>query len=185
MRGIDNLYGDGTTLNYNDYKILLEKNNNIYNLHNTLLQLTNHILDGNAEILQTWKNISKMSLKNDTNLIKEETVRVAKLEEEIRNYNKLMKEYLFKIEKLFKESGLSCENNTSNNKIGINLDNKKKDNNLNNKDIIKKKNKILVTTLKIITILIILIIFYLINRNTNIVNKIKSSVKMSIKKIKK
>ena len=61
---MDHLYGDGTMITGNQYKQVLDESNNIYNLHNMLFQLTNHIFDGEEKILQTWKNISKMSIEN-------------------------------------------------------------------------------------------------------------------------
>ena len=177
MRGIDNLYGDGTQWNYKDYKSFLENNNNIYNLHNTLLQLTNHILDGNAEILKSWKNISKLSIQGDTKWIKDEIHKVGKLEEEIQNYNKLMKEYLFKIEKLFKNNNI----NNINKNINSNNINNINENNENN---IKSNNKIINVVLKILTIVIIILIFNLIDRKTNVVQKIKKSLKKIKKSLK-
>ena len=57
---MDHLYGDGTARNFKEYKDLLEISDNIYNLHNTLFNLTNHIFDGEAKLLQSWKNISKI-----------------------------------------------------------------------------------------------------------------------------
>ena len=65
---MNHLYGDGTARGLQQYKELLEDSNNIYNLHNTLLQLTNHIFDGDAQILQSWKNINKMTLQDFDNM---------------------------------------------------------------------------------------------------------------------
>ena len=94
-------------LDFEQYKDFLEKSNNIYNLHNTLFNLTNHIFDGEAELLQSWKNMSKIisqNLNDSQNFIKEELDKSKILEGSLDQYKILYKDYLTKIDKLLSEN---------------------------------------------------------------------------------
>lgn len=180
---MDHLYGDGTSWNLQQYKELLEESNDIYNLHNTLLQLTNHIFDGDAQILQSWKNINKMTLQdfdNSESWIKNEVKSVEILENSIQEYKELLKQYLFKIDKLLSENPEiikaqeKAKENTANNNILNKLKEEqereeklKKSKELKKKE---KKDKILKIALQVVTVLICLLIIFLINRRTKFIN---------------
>ena len=180
---MDHLYGDGTSWNLKQYKELLEESNDIYNLHNTLLQLTNHIFDGDAQILQSWKNINKMTLQdfdNSESWIKNEVKSVAILENSIQEYKDLLKKYLFKIDKLLSENPeiikAQEKGNTANNNILNKLkEEQDRENKLKKSKELKKKekkDKILKVTLQVVTVLICLLIIFLINGRTKFINGI-------------
>ena len=185
---MDHLYGDGTAWDFKQYQDFLAGNNNIYNLHNTLLQITNHIFDGDAEIVSSWKNIAKMSSQNDNNTqkwINDEIQKVKILELSIGKYKELLKEYLFKIDKLLSENPEIIKaqkqnkiENAQRNTLKELEDQKRKklletSNEFSDKE---DRKKIIRIVLQVFTIFIGLIIFFLINSRTRFLHSFSRSI---------
>ena len=182
---MDHLYGDGTMITGNQYKQVLDESNNIYNLHNMLFQLTNHIFDGEEKILQTWKNISKMSIENyndSESWINDEIKNVKILEKNIYEYKDLLKRYLEKIDDLLAKNPeiiKAQKNNASQikNETLKKLENESKrlnsiKKNIKNDKVKQKREKVLRIILQVVTFLVCLLILFLINRKTKFVNGI-------------
>jgi len=190
---MDHLYGDGTAWDFKQYQDFLESNNNIYNLHNTLLQITNHIFDGEAEIVSSWKNIAKMSSQNDNNTqnwVKDEVKNVKILETSIGQYKELLKEYLFKIDKLLSENPeiIKAQEQNKINQAQKNtlkeLENQEREKLLETSNEFQdeeERKKIIKVVLQVFTILVGLVIIFLVNSNTRFLNSFSRSL-MSIKK---
>ena len=190
---MDHLYGDGTAWDFKQYQDFLESNNNIYNLHNTLLQITNHIFDGEAEIVNSWKNIAKMSSQNDNNTqnwVKEEVKNVKILETSIGQYKELLKEYLFKIDKLLSENPeiIKAQEQNKINQAQKNtlkeLENQERNKILETSNEFQDeedRKKIIKVVLQVFTILVGLVIIFLVNSNTRFLNSFSRSL-MSMKR---
>lgn len=180
---MNHLYGDGKSITFNNYKEILNKEDSVYNLNQLLLDLTNHIFDTDAKIIQSWKTINKMSLQNfedSKKWIKQEIKTVGILEENISDYKILYKEYLFKINELLSNNPVLKKTQEekleeeSNNEVIKKLENEQnrikkisKQKSIKQKE---KKEKILKISLQVITIFICLLIIFLINSRFNIVN---------------
>lgn len=182
---MDHLYGDGTMITGNQYKEVLEESDNIYNLHNMLFQLTNHIFDGEEKILQSWKNISKMSIENynsSKTWINEDIKNVKLLEENISEYKELLKKYLQKIDDLLaknpdiQKAQRNSENQIKNETLKKLEEEKKRINsikiNIKNDKKKLKRERVLKIILQVVTALVCLLILFLINRKTKFVNGI-------------
>lgn len=180
---MDHLYGDGTMITGNQYKQVLEESNNVYNLHNMLFQLTNHIFDGEEKILQTWKNISKMSIENyndSESWINDEIKNVKVLEENISEYKDLLKRYLQKIDDLLAKNPEIIKAQLLDEKKIKNETLKKLENeskrinsikkNIKNDKVKQKREKVLRIILQVVTGLVCLLILFLINSKTKFVN---------------
>ena len=167
----------------NQYKQVLEESNNVYNLHNMLFQLTNHIFDGEEKILQTWKNISKMSIENyndSESWINDEIKNVKILEKNIYEYKDLLKRYLEKIDDLLAKNPeiIKAQKNNANqikNETLKKLENESKrlnsiKKNIKNDKVKQKREKVLRIILQVVTFLVCLLILFLINRKTKFVN---------------
>jgi len=186
---MDHLYGDGTAWNLDEYKNFLENSNNIYNLHNTLFNLTNHIFDGEAELLQSWKNMSKIisqDLNNTENFIKEELNKSKVLEGSIDQYKILYKDYLTKIDKLLSENPeiQKAQEQEKVKEIQENALNKLEERQ-KQEELIEKGNDIeiretinnsLKITLQIFTGLIFILVVFLINSQTKILSSFSKSL---------
>ena len=190
---MDHLYGDGTVWDFKQYQDFLVSNNNIYNLHNTLLQITNHIFDGDAEIVSSWKNIAKMSSQNDNNTqkwVKVEVKNVKILETSIGQYKKLLKEYLFKIDKLLSENPeiIKAQEQNKINQAKKNtlkeLENQERNKILETSNEFQDeedRKKIIKIVLQVFTILVGLVIIFLVNSKTRFLNSFSRSL-MSMKR---
>jgi len=190
---MDHLYGDGTVWDFKQYQDFLVSNNNIYNLHNTLLQITNHIFDGDAEIVSSWKNIAKMSSQNDNNTqkwVKVEVKNVKILETSIGQYKKLLKEYLFKIDKLLSENPeiIKAQEQNKINQAQKNilkeLENQERNKILETSNEFQDeedRKKIIKIVLQVFTILVGLVIIFLVNSKTRFLNSFSRSL-MSMKR---
>jgi hypothetical protein len=190
---MDHLYGDGTAWDFKQYQDFLASNNNIYNLHNTLLQITNHIFDGDAEIVNSWKNIAKMSSQNDNNTqkwVNEETQNVKILELSIGQYKELLKEYLFKIDKLLSENPEIIKAQEQNKIENAQRNTLKELEDQEREKILETSNefqdeedrkKIIRIVLQVFTILIGLIIIFLVNSKTRFLHSFSRSI-MSVKR---
>lgn len=190
---MDHLYGDGTAWDFKQYQDFLESNNNIYNLHNTLLQITNHIFDGEAEIVSSWKNIAKMSSQNDNNTqnwVKDEVKNVKILETSIGQYKELLKEYLFKIDKLLSENPeiIKAQEQNKINQAQKNtlkeLENQEREKLLETSNEFQdeeERKKIIKVVLQVFTILVGLVIIFLVNSKTRFLRSFSRSL-MSMKK---
>mgnify|MGYP006075355219 CR=1 FL=1 len=190
---MDHLYGDGTAWDFKQYQDFLVNNNNIYNLHNTLLQITNHIFDGGAEIVSSWKNIAKMSSQNDNNTrnwVKDEVKNVKILETSIGQYKKLLKEYLFKIDKLLSENPeiIKVQEQNKINQAQKNtlkeLENQEREKLLETSNKFQDEEdikKIIKVVLQVFTIFVGLIIIFLINSKTRFLHSFSRSI-MSVKR---
>lgn len=190
---MDHLYGDGTAWNFDEYKDFLENSNNIYNLHNTLFNLTNHIFDGEAELLQSWKNMSKIisqNLNNTENFIKEELNKSKVLEGSIDQYKILYKDYLTKIDKLLSENPeiRKAQEQEKVKEIQENALNKLEERQ-KQEELIEKGNEIemqetinnsLKITLQIFTGLIFILVVFLINSQTKILSSFSKSLTKKI-----
>ena len=190
---MDHLYGDGTAWNFDEYKDFLENSNNIYNLHNTLFNLTNHIFDGEAELLQSWKNMSKIisqDLSNTENFIKEELNKSKVLEGSIDQYKILYKDYLTKIDKLLSENPeiRKAQEQEKVKEIQENALNKLEERQ-KQEELIEKGNEIemqetinnsLKITLQIFTGLIFILVVFLINSQTKILSSFSKSLTKKI-----
>ena len=186
---MDHLYGDGTAWNFEQYKDFLEKSDNIYNLHNTLFNLTNHIFDGEAELLQSWKNMSKIisqDLDNSENFIKEELNKSKVLEGSIDQYKILYKEYLTKIDKLLSENPeiQKAQEQEKVKEIQENALNKLEERQ-KQEELIEKGNEIkseekinntLKIFLQVFTALIFILVVFLINSQTKILSSFSKSL---------
>ena len=186
---MDHLYGDGTAWDFEQYKDFLEKSNNIYNLHNTLFNLTNHIFDGEAELLQSWKNMSKIisqNLNDSQNFIKEELDKSKILEGSLDQYKILYKDYLTKIDKLLSENPeiqkIQEEEKVKElqEKTLDKLEEKQKQEELIEKgNEIKMEetiNKSLKIVLQVFTGLIFILVLFLINSQTKILSSFSKSL---------
>jgi len=190
---MDHLYGDGTAWDFKQYQDFLESNNNIYNLHNTLLQITNHIFDGEAEIVSSWKNIAKMSSQNDNNTqnwVKDEVKNVKILETSIGQYKELLKEYLFKIDKLLSENPeiIKAQEQNKINQAQKNtlkeLENQEREKLLETSNEFQDeedRKKIIKVVLQVFTILVGLVIIFLVNSKTRFLRSFSRSI-MSMKR---
>jgi hypothetical protein len=190
---MDHLYGDGTAWNYEQYKDFLDKSNNIYNLHNTLFNLTNHIFDGEAELLQSWKNMSKIisqDLDNSENFIKEELNKSKVLEGSLDQYKILYKDYLTKIDKLLSENpeiqkAQDADKVKDIQEKSLNkLEERQKQEELlekgNDIEIDETINKSLKITLQVFTGLIFILVIFLINSQTKILSSFSKSITKSL-----
>jgi hypothetical protein len=185
---MDHLYGDGTAWDFKQYQDFLVNNDNIYNLHNTLLQITNHIFDGEAEIVRSWKNIAKMSSVNDNNTrnwIKDEVKNVKILETSIVQYKKLLKEYLFKIDKLLSENPeiIKVQEQNKINQAQKNtlkeLENREREKLLETSNEFQDeedRKKIIKVVLRVFTILVGLVIIFLVNNKTRFLHSFSRSI---------
>ena len=190
---MDHLYGDGTAWDFKQYQDFLVSNNNIYNLHNTLLQITNHIFDGDAEIVNSWKNIAKMSSRNDNNTqkwVKDEVTNVKILEISIGKYKELLKEYLFKIDKLLSDNPeiIKAQEQNKINQAQKNtlkeLENQERNKILETSNEFQDeedRKKIIKVVLQIFTILVGLLIIFLVNSKTRFLHSFSRSL-MSMKR---
>ncbi len=180
---MDHLYGDGTMITGSQYKEVLEESNNVYNLHNMLFQLTKHIFDGEEKILQTWKNISKMSIENyndSESWINDELKNVKILEKNISEYKDILKRYLQKIDDLLAKNPEIIKSQLLDQKKIKNETLKKLENeskrinsikkNIKNDKVKQKREKVLRIILQVVTGLVCLLILFLINRKTKFVN---------------
>ena len=185
---MDHLYGDGTAWDFKQYQDFLVNNDNIYNLHNTLLQITNHIFDGEAEIVSSWKNIAKMSSVNDNNTrnwVKDEVKNVKILETSIVQYKKLLKEYLFKIDKLLSENPeiIKVQEQNKINQAQKNtlkeLENREREKLLETSNEFQDeedRKKIIKVVLRVFTILVGLVIIFLVNNKTRFLHSFSRSI---------
>ena len=186
---MDHLYGDGTAWDFEQYRDFLEKSNNIYNLHNTLFNLTNHIFDGEAELLQSWKNMSKIisqNLNDSQNFIKEELDKSKILEGSLDQYKILYKDYLTKIDKLLSENPemqkIQEEEKVKElqEKTLDKLEEKQKQEKLiekgNNIKMEETINKSLKIVLQVFTGFIFLLVVFLINSQTKILSSFSKSL---------
>jgi hypothetical protein len=190
---MDHLYGDGTAWDFKQYQDFLVSNNNIYNLHNTLLQITNHIFDGDAEIVNSWKNIANMSAQNNNNTqkwVKDEVKNVKILEISIIQYKELLKEYLFKIDKLLSENPEIIKSQKQNKVNRAQKNTLKKLENQERNKLLETSNefqdkedrkKIIKVVLQVFTILIGLIIIFLVNSKIQFLQSFTGSL-LSMKK---